>query len=208
MKKVIIIFYMIIFYQALSFGSQFMIQGIINNESSINIYCTVRVKECIKKLLDPKEIIIERGENERWGVMWGNDAIPFYWNDNFIVDIPDIGILEYTECIIPNAYGLLLFAAKPPIKFDISASPDNMVISYHIKAIQFLTYFFSKLIFYDENGSILLTLEDLAEYYDGANDLVIEVEKDLERWNANDYLITITQEMIDSCRKKYNMGNE
>jgi hypothetical protein len=185
-----------------------MIDGVIINKSDVTIYCTTRIKESVKELLNPKDIIIERGENERWGVMWGNDAIPFYWNDNFIVDIPDIGILEYTEYIIPNVYGLLLFAAKPPIKFDLSVLPDNMVASYHIKVIQFLTYFFSKLIFYDENGSILLTLEDLAEYYDGVNDLVIEVEKDLERWNANDYLITITQEMVDEGRKKHGTRNE
>jgi hypothetical protein len=90
------------------------------------------------------------------------------------------------------------------IKYDpvdpIDPFGDNNT-SYHIKTSQYLNYLFSELLLCDENGNTLLTLDDLYEYYEGVNDP--EIVTNLWSWSANEYIITITQEMIDSCRKKY-----
>jgi hypothetical protein len=142
-------------------------------------------------------------------IFWGGENIPFYWNDSYVVDITDVAIWEYTKKIIPNTFinsswerRLLLFDTSPVTIFDFSG--DNT--SYHIKTSQYLNYFFSELVLYDENGNTLLTLDDLYGYYEGVNDP--EIVTNLWTWDAHDYLIIITQEMIDSCRKKYEKKDE
>jgi hypothetical protein len=137
-------------------------------------------------------------------IFWNGNSIPFYWNDSYLVDISDVAVWEYNKKIIPNTFTnyswekqLQLFDTSPFAIFNFLG--DN--ISYHIKIIQYLNYFFSDLILYDKKGNILIKLDDLYEYYEGVNDP--EIATNLWSWSASEYIITITQEMIDSCRKKY-----
>jgi hypothetical protein len=179
----------------------------LRNESDITIYCTARIKESVKKLLNPIEIMVfEKKQKVFEGV------IPFYWNDNFVIDI-GIMIFEHIEKRIPEiTIGhsrdkfLYLFYAFKTIQYDpLDPFGDNNT-SYHIKTSQYLNYFFSELVLYNEKGNILLTLDDLYEYYEGVNDL--EIATNLWTWDANEYIITITQEMIDACRKKQEKEDE
>jgi hypothetical protein len=206
MKKTVILLTLLLFYPALSF-CQFYMPCEIINESGITIYCTARIKETVKEVLNPVDIMLfERKEKVFEGL------IPFYWNDNFIIDV-SITIFEHIEKKIPEvAIGysslkfLYLFYAFRTIKYDPIDRFFGNNISYHIKTSQYLNYFFSELVLYDETGNILLTLDDLYEYYEGVNNP--EIVTNLWTWDAKEYIITITQEMIDFCRKKYDKKNK
>jgi hypothetical protein len=204
-KKVRIASMLFLFCAALSFGDHFFRIGMIINESDENIYCTSRVKEDVKEILDFKKWASKENQKFYGGV------IPFYWRGNYITDIKGTGVWEHTEktifntltqidlTLIPNE--LILFQAESPMEWEPPAPSDEGVTDYHMKLIQLLDYFFSEIILYDGDGNVFLTLEDLREYYDGLADE--EIRKDLGYFDMGDYFIIITQDMIDQGRRKY-----
>jgi hypothetical protein len=210
MKKVSAALVLFLFCTVLSFGGNFILHGKIINESDETIYCTSRVKEDIKEILEFDEIISKKNEELYLGL------VPFYWHGNYIVDIKGVGVQECTEIRIPNAIieidrntvirnDLILFQVGSAMKADFSAPPGEWITNYYMKSIQLLDYFFSEIIVCDGEGNIFLTLEDLREYYDGLEDE--EIGKNLTSAELKeyfkDYLIIVTQEMIDNGRRKH-----
>jgi hypothetical protein len=179
----------------------------IRNKSGEDIYCTSRIKEGIKEILEFYEMTSKKNKELYLGL------VPFYWRGNYIVDIRGVGVWECTETKIPDVIieldrdtvirnELILFQIGLARKIDLSAPPDEWVTNYYMKAIQLLDYFFSKIILYDGEGNIFLTLEDSRGYYDGLEDE--EIMKNLESVNLEEYFIVVTQEMIDKGRRKHN----
>jgi hypothetical protein len=206
MKKTSIALILLLVYPVLSFSDAFIIKGMIINESDEDIYCTSRVKESIKEILEFNAITSKETE-EAYG---GN--VPFYWHGNYIVDIKGVGVWEYTKKVIPNTIiwlefyrvirnELILFQAGSSMKADFSAPPGERITNYYMKLIQLLDCFFSEITVCDEDRNIFLTLEDLREYYDGLEDE--EIRKNLRSVNLGEYVIVITQEMIDKGRRKH-----
>jgi hypothetical protein len=210
MKKTGIALILFLFSTALSFGGNFIINGIIINESDEDIYCTSNIKEDIKKILAFNELVSKENKKLYLGI------VPFYWRGNYIADIRGVGLLECTEEIIPNTLiwldfhrvirnELILFQTGETVKTDFSALPGEWITKYHMKLIQLLDYFFSDITVCDGDGNIFLTLEDLREYYDGLEDE--EIRKNL-RPVHDEYVIIITQDMIDQGRRKHNRNQE
>jgi hypothetical protein len=208
MKKTGIAVILFLVCAALSFGDQFLLKGVIVNESDETIYCTSRIKEGIKEIFELDEIVSKENEYLYIGI------VPFYWRGNYVVDIKGVGVIEYTEIRIPNTIidlhivirnDLVLFQVGNARKFSVS--PDNWwITNYYMKSIQLLDYFFSEITVYDGEGNIFLTLEDLREYYNGLEDE--ELMTNIYDVNLDEYAIIVTQEMIDEGRRKHGMQRQ